>query len=298
FLAAQSGPHVDGPDTAPATTAGPDAAPPDSVASTAITRAVFSAALSAAAVVPETAPATSAPPVGPDTGSLAARRDGAVDIVAGALGRLGLDPAMVDAVAAGLRHGQRLESLLLEAMAGLGDAPVLPRSAGSLLVVVGDGPAARRLGATLADDLGIDPTTVALASLETDAFTRAPGPLLVRTPAEAAERAPGWCRSSPMIVVVDAGMTAAATAWAATMIGALRPTAVWGVVEAIAKSDDIAHWGRALGGIDALALAHTDATASPAAALAAGIPVARLDGHPASAGRWVATIVDRIVPCR
>ena len=36
---------------------------------------------------------------------------------------------------------------------------------------------------------------------------------------------------------------------------------------------------------------------SPAAALGAGIAVARIDGHPATAARWAATIIDRVQPC-
>jgi len=36
---------------------------------------------------------------------------------------------------------------------------------------------------------------------------------------------------------------------------------------------------------------------SPASALAVGIPVARIDGQPATAARWVAAIVDRTTPC-
>jgi len=60
----------------------------------------------------------------------------------------------------------------------------------------------------------------------------------------------------------------------------------------------VARWSGALGGTDALALDNIDTTASPAAAVRLGIPVARLDGQPATAARWTATIVDRIIPCR
>ena len=83
----------------------------------------------------------------------------------------------------------------------------------------------------------------------------------------------------------------------AHLIASLRPTAVWGLVDATCKAEDIAAWADALGGIDALALENLDATVSPAAALGAGIPVVRLDGRPASAARWTATIVDRMIRC-
>ena len=69
------------------------------------------------------------------------------------------------------------------------------------------------------------------------------------------------------------------------------------MIDATAKSEDVTAWAGALGGLDALAVDNLDATVSPAASLASGIPVARLDGHPANAARWTATIVDRVNPC-
>ena len=113
------------------------------------------------------------------------------------------------------------------------------------------------------------------------------------TAEDAAELAPGWRRSRPAVVVVDAAVTGSPRSWATHLIASLRPTAVWGVVESTAKTEDIHAWAEALGGIDALALENLEATVSPASALAVGIPVARIDGQPATAARWVAAIVDR-----
>ncbi len=98
--------------------------------------------------------------------------------------------------------------------------------------------------------------------------------------------------------MVDAAVTGTDRSWATHLIAALRPTAVWGVVDATAKTEDIAAWAEDLGGVDALALEHLDATVSPAAVLGLGTPVARIDGQPATAARWVATVVARINPCR
>jgi hypothetical protein len=217
-----------------------------------------------------------------------------VDSVAVALRRVGLDESLVVPVVAGLHAGGRLEALLLEAFADLVAAPPPPRRPGSLLVVVGDGVPARRLGAALADEIGIDPAEVPFASRHVDAHTVATGALLVRSAEEAAERAPGWRRSHAAVVVVDASMTSTDRSWATHMINTLRPTAVWGVVDATAKTEDIRAWTDSLGGVDALALEHIDATVSPAAVFGAGHPVARIDGQPTSAARWVATVVDRI----
>ena len=218
--------------------------------------------------------------------------------VAAALQGTGLDPSVVAPVTEGLRHGAGLEALLLHALGGLPPAPAVPRRAGSLLVVVGAGAPARRLAAALAGEVGIDPTEVPFCSRDGGASALVTGRLLVRSAEDAAELAPGWRRSRPAVVVVDAPVTGSPRSWATHLIAALRPTAVWGVVESTAKTEDIHAWAGALGGIDALALENLEATVSPASALAAGIPVARIDGQPATAARWVAAIVDRVTPCR
>ena len=219
------------------------------------------------------------------------------DPVARALARTGLEERLVGTVVQGLAAGKDLGDLLLEAFGGLACAPPLPRRAGSLLVVVGDGAPARRLAAALADEMGIDPTAVPLASLDRQAHVHATGRLLVRSAEDAAELAPGWRRSAPAVVVVDACVSGPQRSWATHLIASLRPTAVWGVVDSTSKTDDIADWVQSIGGLDALALENLDATVSPAAALRVGVPVARLDGQPATATRWAATVVDRVTPC-
>jgi len=229
----------------------------------------------------------------PATNGAPAAHDG----MAEALRRAGLDEAMVRPLSEGLSHGAGLGALLLEAFGGLVPAPAVPRLAGSLLVVVGPCTGARRLAAAVAAEIDIDPVAVPYASRDAGAFAVVTGTLLVRSVEDATERAPGWRRSQPAVVVVDAPVTTGERTWAGHVIAALRPTAVWGVVDATAKTEDIVVWARALGGLDALALDNLDATVSPAAALATGIPVARLNGQPATAARWAATIVDRVDPC-
>jgi len=230
-----------------------------------------------------------------------AQPGGPADTTVAALRRVGLEQSVVTAVAEGLDRGGDLESLLLEALlleafGGLTPAPPLPRRAGSLLVVVGAGVPARRLAAALADEIGVDPVEVPFASRDASAYTVVTGKLLVRSAEDAAELAPGWRRSKPAVVAVDAAVTGTERSWASHVIASLRPTAVWGVVDATSKTEDVAAWVQALGGIDALAVENLDATVSPAAALGLGIAVARIDGQPATAARWVATIVDRVDP--
>jgi hypothetical protein len=256
---------------------------------------------------PEPEPELGDPVTGPPVGIasraalyLAETAPGSADpheVVGVALRRTGLDPSVVAPVTEGLRHGAGLEALLLHALGSLPPAPAVPRRAGSLLVVVGAGAPARRLAAALAGEVGIDPTEVPFCSRDGGASALVTGRLLVRSAEDAAELAPGWRRSRPAVVVVDAAVTGSPRSWATHLIASLRPTAVWGVVESTAKTEDIHAWAEALGGIDALALENLEATVSPASALAVGIPVARLDGQTATAARWVAAIVDRITPC-
>jgi hypothetical protein len=191
-----------------------------------------------------------------------------------------------------------LEAALVEAFGTLAPGPEVPRRPGSLLVVVGSGVPARRLAASVAGEIGVDPAALPFASLDAGAYALVTGPLLVRSAEEGAERAPGWRRSQVAVVVVDADVNGGDRTWATHVIAALRPTAVWGVVDATAKTEDIEAWADALGGLDALALENVHATVSPASALALGLPVTRLDGQPATATRWAATVVDRITPCR
>ena len=234
--------------------------------------------------------ATVVPPDGSGGGGGGGTGASAADTMVAALHRVGLGASMVHQLSEGLRLGGDLETLLLEtllleAFGGLTPPPPLPRRAGSLLVVVGAGVPARRLGAALAGELGTDPVEVPFCSRDAGAYAVVTGKLLVRSAEDAAELAPGWRRSQPAVVVVDAPVAAPERSWASHLIAALRPTAVWGVVDATAKTEDTAAWVQALGGMDALALENLDATVSPAAALGLGIPVARIDGQPATAAR-------------
>jgi hypothetical protein len=253
----------------------------------------------AAQFLAESSPAPGSVPAADSVAAPEARseqdRVSPVDAVAEALRCAGLGDELLQVVSEA-RHRFSLEAALVQAFSTVPAAPALPRSPGSLLVVVGAGGPARRLAAALAGEMGVDPAGIPLASLDPGAYTFATGPLLVRSAEEGAERAPGWRRSKPAVVVVDACVTGAHRSWATHVIGALRPTVVWGVVDATSKTEDIGAWAEALGGIDALALENVDATVSPASALSVGLPVARLDGQPATATRWAAALVDRIGP--
>ena len=129
------------------------------------------------------------------------------DALTGALRGVGLDPALVATVIDAVAAGGGLEMGLVEALAdpdggaGRARAPGQPARGGG-----GRGPGPPP-GAALADEMGIDPARIPLASLDAGAYALATGPLLLRSAEDAAERAPGWRRSEAAVVVVDAGVT-------------------------------------------------------------------------------------------
>jgi hypothetical protein len=96
------------------------------------------------------------------------------------------------------------------------------------------------------------------------------------------------------VVALTAPTSARDLRWAASMLDALEPTAVWGVVGADRKTEDVEAWAEGLGGLDALALEHLDATVSPASLLQLGIPVARLEGQKATPALWAVMLAERI----
>ena len=83
-------------------------------------------------------------------------------------------------------------------------------------MVVGAARRARELATAMAMEIGADPADVPFASLDPRAEAVVPGRLLVRSAEEAAELAPGWRRSHPAVVVVDAPLSSVQRSWAHT----------------------------------------------------------------------------------
>lgn len=63
-------------------------------------------------------------------------------------------------------------------------------------------------------------------------------------------------------------------------VRALRPDFLLAVVPASAKPEDVSAWCDGLGGADALAVVGAPLTTNPATCLAAGVPIASVDGRP------------------
>ncbi len=188
-----------------------------------------------------------------------------------------------------------VEVALTSALQQLPDAPVPPHRSGGLLVLVGELDRALECAAVLADRQGIDLDTIVVAS-QARHRRGAAARHLVASPDEAADLAERSRRlSHPLFVAMHAPVSAEPDRWATRMLAALAPTSVWGVAPATHKSEDLAAWADGLGGLDALALEDLSATTSPADVLAAGIPVASLDGRPATPALWAALIAARLL---
>lgn len=194
-----------------------------------------------------------------------------------------------------LEHFADAEATLEAAFALLPAPPAPPSAPGSLIAVAGPGQAAREAAHRLAGELGLDESLVAMASQWRAARTLSPD-MFVRSPDEAASLSPGWRRDRVGLVAVTAPLISSDHRWAREVLRAMRPSAVWGVVSATTKPEDVVHWATALGGFDALVLEDVAYTSTPAAVLGTGIPVATLDGRPATPARWATVVAELVTP--
>jgi hypothetical protein len=185
---------------------------------------------------------------------------------------------------------------LTSALQALPPAPTAPERPGSVMVVVGELDRALECAAQIADRVGVDLEAVVVASQARHRRGIA-SRHLVATPDEAVELVARSRRGTgPTIIAMHAPVSADPDRWATRMLVALAPTAVWGVAPATVKAQDLGAWADGLGGLDALAMDDMAATSSPAQALAAGVPVACLDGQRATPALWAALIAARLLP--
>ncbi len=205
---------------------------------------------------------------------------------AASLVRLGLPELLVPA--------SQDTGALVERLGLLPEARALPHRGGSVIALLGDRSAAMALAGELATELLLNPERIYVATTARGIATIPPERRIASVSAASALRAEAREADEPVIVVIDSPLGRAAVGWAANLLRVLEPAAVWAVVDAARKPEDVRVWAERVGGIDALAVRGLDETESPAAVLRAGIPVARLDGHPASALRWASLLNDRL----
>jgi hypothetical protein len=197
----------------------------------------------------------------------------------GPLARLGLPPELEPT-------GDDLRDALVAQLASLPQPPSLPSSRGTVIAVVGPPGLAYQTARTIRGRVGTDAPIATFSPRASDDGAVD----------EVGDQRRAWRRRpAPTVAVVDAPV-GRPTDWAADALCALEPTAVWGIVDASRKVEDIAAWSTGLGGVDALCLSGLDETVSPAAALRTGLPVALLEGQPATAERWADLLLSRLSP--
>jgi hypothetical protein len=189
-------------------------------------------------------------------------------------------------------RGSEPYQMIVNAFAGVPQAPAAPAGHGDVLVVAGELGAAMALGRQVATSLGLDPGKLLVA---TAATTGVPAARRIGGPEEARRRARRMqVTSAPHVVVLDVPVHGGDTAWVRTVRAALAPTAVWAAVDATRKTAETARHLRALGPVDGLAVYGAGECADPASVLGLEIPVALVDGRPADAHAWAALLSQRL----
>jgi hypothetical protein len=189
---------------------------------------------------------------------------------------------------------QELRGALIQSLANLPASVPLPDAHGVVIAVVGPGASAVLLGREIAAEYGLDPERIVLAT-EEPLGEGIPMWLQICDGATAEERRRSWRRrEQPTIVALSLPSGRDALSWARDILDHLEPTIVWSIVDAGWKPEDARDWIERLGGVDTLAISHTDHTVSPAAILDLGIPVGRIEGRPATAVEWAELLMGRM----
>jgi hypothetical protein len=230
------------------------------------------------------APAAPAPVVHSAPGDVTGRLE-ALGVPAGFLGASFADDAAVHGTYAALTRALALR---------LSKAPELPSGAGEILFVVGPGVETLRAAQSLAASLRLDPDRVQWATRGDLAGLAPKGSRMTTVETAIDRRQDAADAGTVTIVAVDAPLRTDAY-WMAQMLAIWSPVAVWAVVEATRKPEDLEPWLDGLPRVDALVVQDTDLSADPAAVLRrVDIPVALLDGVPATPHRWASLLCERL----
>jgi hypothetical protein len=177
---------------------------------------------------------------------------------------------------------------------GLIPAPEVPSAPGDVLVVVGPGVETLRAARSLAASLGLDPDRVQWAARGELAALAQPATRMTTVDAAAERRREVADEGELTIVAVDAPLRTDGY-WVARMLEIWSPAAVWAVVDATRNPEDVEPWLRALPRVDALMVQDSDLSSAPAAVLERiDLPVALLDGVPATPHRWASVLCERL----
>jgi len=209
-----------------------------------------------------------------------------------ALAELGVPAALLAAVGDGPVELARL-------LAAVPAAPPVPRDPGTVLVVAGPPEDAARVAELLALRSGSGPVVLA-GDAEAGAGAGTGGSAGRRlTTAAAAARWRAEPTGTDGVTVVALGVRPgrAREDAAAELLAALAPDQAWGVVDARSKTRDCARWIAGVGArrpLDALAVGGLFDTSEPGTVLGLGVPVAWIDGVPASRVAWAAALGEHL----
>jgi hypothetical protein len=173
-------------------------------------------------------------------------------------------------------------------------APPLPSGVGEVLFVVGAGVETLRAARSLAASLRLDPDRVQWAS-RGDLAGLAPAVSRMTTvDAAIARRQEAAAAGTVTIVAVDVPRRSDQS-WMTQLLDIWSPVAVWAVVEATRKPEDVGPWLDDLARLDALIVTDTDLSIDPAAVLhRVAAPVVLLDGVRATPHRWASLLCERL----
>ncbi len=173
-------------------------------------------------------------------------------------------------------------------------APELPAGAGEVLFVVGPGVETLRAARSLAATLRLDRDAVQWATRGELAGLAPKGSRMTTVETAMDRQQDAATSGSVTIVAVDAPLRTDSY-WMSQMLAIWAPTAVWVVVEATRKPEDLGPWIGGLPRVDALVVTDADLSADPAAVLARmAAPVAILDGVRATPHRWASLLCERL----
>ncbi|WP_448642555.1 hypothetical protein [Geodermatophilus sp. URMC 63] len=179
--------------------------------------------------------------------------------------------------------------------AALPAAPAPPGGAGEVLLVVGPGVETLAAARSLAVSMRLDADRLQWATRGDLAALAAEGSRITSVDTAIERKQEAGRAGTPTVVAVDAPMRAGGRTWLEQVMAIFSPTAVWAVVEATRKPEDVGPWLDALPRVDALVVQDTDLTADPAAVLGrTAVPVALLDGTRATAHRWASLLCERL----
>jgi hypothetical protein len=245
--------------------------------------------------LPERLFESSTPETSPEPAATAAPAPVATGATADRLVELGVPRSLLGATFAEDVAERGTYAALTRALAmRLPKAPEIPSGAGEVLFLVGPGVETLRAAQTLAASLRLDPDRVQWAT-RGDLAGLAPESSRVTTVGAAMNRREEAAIAGTVtIVAVDAPMRADSY-WTAQMLATWSPVAVWAVVEATRKPEDLEPWIARLPQVDAIVVQDTDLSADPAAVLRrVDAPVALIDGARATPHRWASLLCERL----